>query len=636
MNTGNTSNSEAEDRRLEVLISDYEMAREDERSFLSVLAAIFSVSTALLGAITVLLQQTCAFDYRSGCYRLPEYLLAAIPLLPIASLAFLQAMGLLSIIRTYYLRALEVELQTYTLRPLQALEAITSTSYMSLLNEITSLKRGRRGFRFLVGIMLLTVLVIFGGLAIYIAVNLSAGPRLAMAVVYIPLSALIAFELLNIAMNGRAFFTDICESYLRKRYTHPLPIIQASPPPGASRSVSAYLIIPRPDDLPKILIAPTILVSLVALGGVNADLRAFTVLWLTFELLIYPSRYQWNDIRGYAEDINHPELANKSRLPIMHTKRAQRRVVALSSTAIFVKVILAVLVGHFTGLLISTIWLLGATIVTSVIYETARSTGPLTNLKPISTASLAVWLSVGFGYAIRAGLAVFGAGLEITSLYSQLLVWAVAVMGVMVVLLIWTLDAASYCTGDCGSPAWRVSADVLRKPHLATLLWYIDNQPAVSAQPATASYTGSTQPVLQDRGHTLAPWNIAGVSATALTTLAAANVPGQTAPTLTVSIVGTIAACISFLLVALASTTRVRLGILLATIPFVALLTFANSRSALIAAPMLVVGLIYTSLRRSTFRELRTGPKVAFMQVIALLLRVARAFVGRSTWQKLQ
>ncbi len=136
MTTGNTSNSEAEDRRLEVLISDYEMAREDERSFLTVLAGIFSVSAVLLGAIAVLLQQACAFDNRNGCYRLPEYLLATIPLLPISCLAFLQAVGLLSTVRTYYLRALEVELQTYALRPLLALQAITSTSYMLLVNEI--------------------------------------------------------------------------------------------------------------------------------------------------------------------------------------------------------------------------------------------------------------------------------------------------------------------------------------------------------------------------------------------------------------------------------------------------------------------------------------------------------------------
>src|ERR1700712_4977094 len=68
------------------------------------------------------------------------------------------------------------------------------------------------------------------------------------------------------------------------------------------RSMARYLAVPRPGDLFKACLLPlAFAVGALAVGGVNAHMcqRAF-VMVCALELLIYPARYQWNDIRGFA------------------------------------------------------------------------------------------------------------------------------------------------------------------------------------------------------------------------------------------------------------------------------------------------------------------------------------------------
>ena len=314
----NGETNEDKDRYLGVLISEYEMAREDERNILNFLGATFAIAATLAGVIVALLQQTCTFDSREGCYNLNEYLLAGVPLVPLICLGMIQAAGLMSIVRTYYLRALEIELQKFTPGPFAAIPPIKSPSYMLLMNEITSLRRGRPGFRFLVGLILIGAAALFGGLTVYIASNVSVGPRILMAGVYIPFTALIIFELTNFSLNGRSLFSDIAESYIRHS-SEPFPAVSENPAQPLSRSLGWYLLLPRPDDAIKTLIAPAVLILLVLGGAVSVSLTSFLVLWTVFELIVYPARYQWNDIRGYASDISHPRNSIKARLPISNT-----------------------------------------------------------------------------------------------------------------------------------------------------------------------------------------------------------------------------------------------------------------------------------------------------------------------------
>lgn len=58
---------------------------------------------------------------------------------------------------------------------------------------------------------------------------------------------------------------------------------------------------------------------------------------------------------------------------------------------------------------------------------------------------VALWMIVGLGYAVRAGLAFWVAGLWTNELASAAGVACFAAFGIMFVLVTWVLEAASYC-----------------------------------------------------------------------------------------------------------------------------------------------------------------------------------------------
>lgn len=631
--------SEAEDRRLEVLISDYQMVREDERSLIAVQATIISVATALLGVLPVVLQQTCSFDPRQGCYNLPDFLLAAAPLVPLACLAFLQALGLISIVRSYYSRALEEELQTYTLRPLHALGQINPASYLSILNEIMSLKRGRAGFRLLVGLILGTVLIVFGGLTVYIFFNVDLAPKLAMILLYVPLISIVAFELGNIAANGRGFFQGTCESYLANRYGHPLPAITAPTPPAAkSRSVVGYLLLPRPDDAGKMLIAPVVFGLLVLAGVGQAFTETFLLIWIAFEYLIYSARYQWNDIRGLAGDLAHPERANKPRLPTFLSRSKQRRMVALSSLVVALRLGGAVAIGVFFGLLEPILWLLAVTVVVAVAYEAQRSASPPSHLSKCNATSISIWLLVAIGYASRAAVATFGAGLPVFDPFTQTVWWTIAALGAMVVFIIWALEGASFCFGTFPTSSWCASIELLNKPHLGNLLYYTSQPPSHLVLPPMRAFQGSTQPILRDRGLLATPWNIAGLFATFLGTVVVLNIPwarssgGEYDLLLAEGLM-----CVGFVALAYAGTSFSRILVLLSELALTGILGWLFQPTFFIlAVPLVAVSGSFIALRDTTFRKIRTGPQDALASITYALGKAAKLFVGNKTWREIR
>src|SRR4051794_4800997 len=92
----------------------------------------------------------------------------------------------------------------------------------------------------------------------------------------------------------------------RPAYALPSPLtsaVSARRPvvkPG-ERSLTSYLLLPRPGDLGKAVIVPvTFALGSAAVGGTTASRLSHGVLvWLVLEFLVYQARYQWNDIRGF-------------------------------------------------------------------------------------------------------------------------------------------------------------------------------------------------------------------------------------------------------------------------------------------------------------------------------------------------
>ena len=127
----------------------------------------------------------------------------------------------------------------------------------------------------------------------------------------------------------------------------PRPGREASRP---GRGMAGYLLYPRPEAWPKALIAPACFLFAASSTGDFRDGPSFLVLWLLLERLIYPARYQWNDIRGIDADQEHAEKDARSRLPVGTTHASRRRAIRVSRAAALTRVLAALLIGALTGL----------------------------------------------------------------------------------------------------------------------------------------------------------------------------------------------------------------------------------------------------------------------------------------------
>ena len=108
---------------------------------------------------------------------------------------------------------------------------------------------------------------------------------------------------------------------------------ETGPVSRSARGMTGYLLYPRPEAWAKALIAPAFFVFAASSTGRFGNWKNFLVLWLILEYLIYPARYQWNDIRGIDADREHAEKDARSRLPVGTTARSRRRSIRVSGPA---------------------------------------------------------------------------------------------------------------------------------------------------------------------------------------------------------------------------------------------------------------------------------------------------------------
>lgn len=135
--------------RLQILLLDYEMARQDDRGAVATQATILSVAVALLLGIGAIISQACAFELKKECVEVPDGLLAAVPLAPLAMVGYLQMIGTAGTIRNYYMRALERELREQLRDTLAAVRGLSAASYTELLTVQISQTRGSLPYRFI-------------------------------------------------------------------------------------------------------------------------------------------------------------------------------------------------------------------------------------------------------------------------------------------------------------------------------------------------------------------------------------------------------------------------------------------------------------------------------------------------------
>ena len=282
-------------------------------------------------------------------------------------------------------------------------------------------------------------------------------------------------------------------------------------PPRRGRSLAGYLVVPRPGDAVKALLMPlTFGLGVLANGGADGRtlVRALLVL-IVLEYLVYPARYQWNDIRGFAADQRHPG-ADRGRLP-GPLSMARQRVTASSAVAALRLAAaggIALLPGLDLGGLVLAV--IAGVFGVAAFYETVRTaaTGRYEGdgTPPVTPAVALLWITVGAGYAVRG---LIGLALVVDLRDRPLLGVAAAVTlwayGIAFVTSRWAVESLAYASLDDGRVRWACEASHAREHLLALCRWL----PSSAAGPAGRPLT-RWAPV-HGRTPVRAPWNVAAI-----------------------------------------------------------------------------------------------------------------------------
>ncbi|MFJ7213323.1 hypothetical protein [Amycolatopsis sp. NPDC098790] len=625
---------------LEILLVEYQALREDDRGTSGSQSALASVFVALLAGLFAILVGDCRFrgaamaaaKSAGSCYDLPEPVYVAAPALPFAVLCYIIMLGTQVTIKSFYMRAIENELRRHRTE-LRAIPGILAGSATELVLAITSPRRGRRSYFVMLLFLTLSFAVALGGWVVFVALSLSVPAMIAMFALYAPLLALLLQQGILANTGCRKLLHGAAE-HLRNSRDYPLTALapEAGPihRPG-ERSLLSYLVLPRPLDTVKWTFIPIA----YAVGAVTAGqwpggsgLLAAAAGWLVFEYLIYQGRYQWNDIRGLADDQNHPARRERGRLPV--SRRGPLHSVALSTIVIVARAVLAVVIA-FTVVPspVSAVILISfaGVWVPAWLYEFLRAG----TSRPGSRA-VAIWLVVGVGYAVRAsaGLALAGivphgqtAG---TFFLFAAAAWA---FGIVFVTLTWVLEAIGHCA-QAADGTLEKPAGLVAKPHLERLLRFT---PFPSRSVPSADGSAASLRALTGKSAVVTPWN-AGLVVATVCGIAACAHGGQ----LLLTVAGGLAAGFVVLTPSVAGrwvvtvVTVAALGLTAASVG-----DWRGTTGATAVAGLFFV--VYCVFRQSAYQDLRDALKKVGVGIASLKNRAGRAatwlvmrLVGRRTW----
>ncbi|OBC02599.1 hypothetical protein A5782_17865 [Mycobacterium sp. 852002-40037_SCH5390672] len=423
--------------------------------------------------------------------------------------------------------------------------------------------------------------------------------------------------------GGNTPGVTVVGSYARRAIT-------VSPP--RQRSLARYLLLPRPKDVTKgWLVGTTCALGVLSTGEVNGMLllRALVVM-IVIELLVYQARYQWNDVRGFVADQNHPSSTTRGRLP-GPLSRARFHVSASCAIAALRLALAGVVILAFPDLHLGGILGLGGAGVfgVAIAYELLRSatTGRgHAACVPIRSVVL-LWLAVGSGYAVRGlvGLAVAVDPWKRPELFFAAVV-ALWGYGVAFVTCRWAVEAASFAAIRDGRVAWNARPDQAREHQLALIRWLPSHVGAGVTKVADWA-------PLRQRTALTAPWNLAAVVAGAGAAASGRLLVSPCSVEITVCVAAVGAAAT---LIAVSISRRRALVVVLAALSLLGTLSVtATPRPLLASSPWLLMICAYQFFTTRTLASLsRTRPRARLAH--RTFATIARLAIGETTWQAMQ
>jgi hypothetical protein len=273
---------------------------------------------------------------------------------------------------------------------------------------------------------------------------------------------------------------------------------------GGPRSMTSYLLLPRPADVGKTVILPLgfVVGSLLSTAPSGHTIVRALMVWFAIEYLTYQARYQWNDIRGFWSDQLHPDCDARGRLP-GPAERGQAHI-ALSAKVAVARVLAAVLLVVVARVGVVFLFSIVAVFAVAVIYEWVRTRagaqGP--GERP-ATACVALWVVSGGGYCVRGltGL-MLATGTQVSLVGLILAGIACWSAGIVFVTTRWAVESIPFVTRRDGRLHWVASPDAGRGHLLALAHWLPRDAEAAPDELRTWRMLWVRRP-----WH--APWNVA-------------------------------------------------------------------------------------------------------------------------------
>jgi hypothetical protein len=456
------------DARLQILLAEYHNVRDDARTASSIFAALAGVVIVVVAGATALLFGTRQFD------ELPNWVFAVLPALPVILAAYGVIAGTGVVMRTYYARAIERELQLMNSPVRLGLQSerrkkLPVPSWMHL--EI--MVGGAPGRSDMLQSALWQIVtgglyLLLFGLVVLPIVRIRPLPLLVVATLsYGSAFVLIIRAGVRNTQRGYELWASLVNN-LDDAIARPL---WGRPRGPGMRIPIKYLLLPRPNDLVKMFLIPG--TALLAWASTSSNtltwpLISAVVFWLSFEIIAYQGRYLYNDVRDRFLDRKHPDPDRANRFPLWQSNDPDKAL-RVAFYSFLTRCVIALAIGLYLWNTDARLgfWYLGslvALMIYSYLYERRRD---LTTSKPPSRRRgwLPLWLLVGCGYGLRLMVGWVLGARDATGLELALVGLAGLTLGLAFVTMTWALEATTL-VGSGG--VWQGPRHF--KPHLRPLL----------------------------------------------------------------------------------------------------------------------------------------------------------------------
>jgi hypothetical protein len=483
----------------QALLADYSNCRDDERQSQIAIATMASIAMAYLTAVVALIPDPCPLNEipREAC--LSPWIFSLVPLPPFGLIAWVTLQGATATIRSFYLRALERRIEAVAeALPGETLDAkresLATPSMTRLAMIVWSPRRGITVFRYLQGALLASVSALL--LVVIVSALMRIQPiylRVASMFVYGAGGWLMAQAAAKASLKGRELWEETV-----RRADEFLMTEEKKDQPKAGRSLLSYALVPRLSDaFAKTWILPAALAVAVfaSENPLRFELHTVIAFIFIFELLIYQTRYIWNDVRNCSEDATHPDAELRGHLSPPCTRERIRA----GLTILAIRLGVALFAG--AALKEGADWALlawgAAVFVIALPYDYIRDrlrsdTGPPGRASP---AKIGVYLLVGLGYALRCALGFWlGGALPSLVVLAALLGYA---LGIMMVTMTWAIESVAFFLDEDGKAETRRGETLRMKQHLgplAVMVGLIDKEGREPRSRAAVAFRSTAEP----------------------------------------------------------------------------------------------------------------------------------------------